>query len=93
MCDTFRPMFPTKAAMEFDDLAYPRSWEGEHFPVSLGHDPSSVTVNGASTGASSAKARASSKAAPARSASGNAKKAGKAKASSRRSGPLASTWE
>jgi homogentisate 1,2-dioxygenase len=93
MCDTFRPMFPTKAAMEFDDLAYPRSWEGEHFPVSLGHDPSSVTVNGASKGSSSAKARASSKAAPARSASGNAKKAGKAKASSRRSGPLASTWE
>jgi homogentisate 1,2-dioxygenase len=93
MCDTFRPMFPTKAAMEFDDLAYPRSWEGEHFPVSLGHDPSSVTVNGASNGSSSAKARASSKAAPARSASGKAKKAGKAKAPSRRSGPLASTWE
>jgi hypothetical protein len=35
MCDTFRPMFPTKAAMTFDDLAYPQSWEGEHFPVSL----------------------------------------------------------
>jgi len=35
MCDTFRPMFPTKAAMAFDDLAYPQSWEGEHFPVSL----------------------------------------------------------
>jgi hypothetical protein len=34
-------MFPTKAAMAFDDLAYPKSWEGEHFPVSLGqHDTS-----------------------------------------------------
>ena len=27
MCDTFRPLFPTKAALAIDDLAYPRSWE------------------------------------------------------------------
>ena len=32
MCDTFRPMFPTKAALGIDDLAYPKSWEEEHFP-------------------------------------------------------------
>jgi homogentisate 1,2-dioxygenase len=32
MCDTFRPLFPTKAALELDDMAYPRSWEEEHFP-------------------------------------------------------------
>jgi homogentisate 1,2-dioxygenase len=32
MCDTFRPLFPTKAALEFDDPKYPASWQGEHFP-------------------------------------------------------------
>jgi homogentisate 1,2-dioxygenase len=32
MCDTFRPLFPTKAALEWDDPNYPKSWEGEHFP-------------------------------------------------------------
>ncbi|MCU0688732.1 MAG: homogentisate 1,2-dioxygenase [Phycisphaerales bacterium] len=32
MCDTFRPLFPTKAAVELEDMKYPASWEGEHFP-------------------------------------------------------------
>jgi homogentisate 1,2-dioxygenase len=32
MCDTFRPLHPTKAALELDDPKYPASWEGEHFP-------------------------------------------------------------
>jgi homogentisate 1,2-dioxygenase len=32
MCDTFRPLFPTEAALEMDDPAYPASWQGEHFP-------------------------------------------------------------
>lgn len=32
MCDTFRPLFPTKAALAMDDKAYPASWQGEHFP-------------------------------------------------------------
>ncbi len=32
MCDTFRPLFPTKAALELDDANYPKSWQGEHFP-------------------------------------------------------------
>jgi len=32
MCDTFRPLFPTKAALEMDDQKYPASWQGEHFP-------------------------------------------------------------
>jgi len=27
MCDTFRPLYPTKAALAIDDEAYPRSWE------------------------------------------------------------------
>jgi len=32
MCDTFRPLYPTKAALEMDDPEYPASWQGEHFP-------------------------------------------------------------
>jgi hypothetical protein len=32
MCDTFRPLFPTKAALELDDPKYIESWQGEHFP-------------------------------------------------------------
>lgn len=32
MCDTFRPLFVTKAALELDDPHYPASWQGEHFP-------------------------------------------------------------
>ena len=32
MCDTFRPLFPTKAALDMDDSNYPKSWQGEHFP-------------------------------------------------------------
>ena len=40
MCDTFRPLHPTKAALELDDSAYPASWEGEHFPQTAGtHRP------------------------------------------------------
>ncbi len=30
MCDTFRPLFPTKAAMGLDDPGYPESWRGDH---------------------------------------------------------------
>ena len=30
MCDTFRPMFPTRAAIELDDPTYPDSWREEH---------------------------------------------------------------
>ncbi|MBL8745712.1 MAG: homogentisate 1,2-dioxygenase [Phycisphaerae bacterium] len=32
MCDTFRPLHPTKAALQYDDPKYPKSWQGEHFP-------------------------------------------------------------
>ncbi len=31
MCDTFRPLFPTKAALALDDSAYPESWRADHF--------------------------------------------------------------
>jgi len=30
MCDTFRPMFPTKAAIDMDDAQYPESWRADH---------------------------------------------------------------
>jgi homogentisate 1,2-dioxygenase len=43
MCDTFRPLFPTKAALELDDANYPRSWQGEHFP---GLASGKIHVNG-----------------------------------------------
>ena len=36
MCDTFRPLYPTKAALELDDQEYPESWKGEHFPKIAG---------------------------------------------------------
>jgi homogentisate 1,2-dioxygenase len=40
MCDTFRPLYPTKAALGLDDSAYPESWKGEHFPRTAGtHGP------------------------------------------------------
>ncbi len=42
MCDTFRPLLPTKEALDMDDPDYPKSWEGEHFPgveKSNGHLP------------------------------------------------------
>ena len=42
MCDTFRPLHPTKAAVELDDADYPASWSdaeemavrsaGQHHP-------------------------------------------------------------
>lgn len=36
MCDTFRPLFMTQAALDMDDPKYPASWEGEHFPATDG---------------------------------------------------------
>ncbi|MDQ7014512.1 MAG: homogentisate 1,2-dioxygenase [Planctomycetota bacterium] len=30
MCDTFRPLFPTRFALEIDDVAYPESWRSDH---------------------------------------------------------------
>jgi homogentisate 1,2-dioxygenase len=52
MCDTFRPLFPTKAALELDDQNYPKSWQGEHFPglasgkIHLNGENASATGNG-----------------------------------------------
>lgn len=44
MCDTFRPLHPTKAALELDDTKYPASWQGEHFP---GLSTGKMHLNGA----------------------------------------------
>lgn len=44
MCDTFRPLFPTKAALDMDDIKYPASWQGEHFP---GLSSGKLHLNGA----------------------------------------------
>ena len=43
MCDTFRPLYPTKAALQLDDSKYPASWQGEHFP---GLSSGSLHLNG-----------------------------------------------
>jgi Homogentisate 1,2-dioxygenase len=61
MCDTFRPLYPTKAALELDDPNYTKSWEGEHFPgikagristnaVGPMHNPDGSHVNGSASG-------------------------------------------
>jgi homogentisate 1,2-dioxygenase len=53
MCDTFRPLFPTKAALDLDDSKYPASWQGEHFP---GLASGKVHLNGATVPPASAAA-------------------------------------
>ncbi len=51
MCDTFRPLFPTKAALEMDDMAYPDSWKDDHFPsISGAHHPSGEAKSTSSNG-------------------------------------------
>ena len=53
MCDTFRPLHPTKAALDLDDSAYPASWEGEHFPQTAGtHAPDGTPKDAHGTTAS-----------------------------------------
>ncbi len=51
MCDTFRPLFPTKAAIEIDDANYPKSWQGEHFPGLASGKIHLSGVNGTANGA------------------------------------------
>ena len=53
MCDTFRPLLPTKAALELDDPKYPASWQGEHFP---GLSTGKMHLNGVTVPPSSAAA-------------------------------------
>jgi hypothetical protein len=65
MCDTFKPLFPTKAALKLDDENYPKSWQGEHFPgleANVWAPNTPGAPNGATNGASSSPAK--TKAAP-----------------------------
>ncbi|MFO0827804.1 MAG: homogentisate 1,2-dioxygenase [Phycisphaerales bacterium] len=39
MCDTFRPLLPTREALLLDDPHYPASWKSEHFPKLVGARP------------------------------------------------------
>jgi len=48
MCDTFAPLYPTKAALELDDLNYPRSWEH-------GWETSDAAANGQASAKTAAK--------------------------------------
>jgi hypothetical protein len=73
-------MFPTKAAMAFDDLAYPRSWEGEHFPVSLEQHQSDGAHRKASKAAKGAKGAKSTKST-------------KAAKPAKRGGTVGNTWD
>jgi homogentisate 1,2-dioxygenase len=91
MCDTFRPLYPTKAALDIDDLNYPRSWEEEHFPVSLG-----VSSNGHAHTNGHAKApakRGGKAAATARSAKPGKATKDAGRAASRKAPGAVNTWE
>lgn len=50
MCDTFRPLLPTKAALELDDPDYPASWQGEHFPGLRRAEPNASPAGDGKTG-------------------------------------------
>jgi len=83
MCDTFRPLFPTKAALGIDDPAYPASWADEHFPMSVGmhaNDGSARNGHARTNGHPSAKAatRGAEKATGHRPAKARSAKAGRA---------------
>ncbi|MHC4946745.1 MAG: homogentisate 1,2-dioxygenase [Planctomycetota bacterium] len=39
MCDTFRPLYPTKAALDLDDPAYPDSWRAHPTAPAGTHQP------------------------------------------------------
>jgi homogentisate 1,2-dioxygenase len=54
MCDTFAPLYPTTAALELDDLNYPRSWEH-------GWEPDAVESNGHANGHANGKSSKSAK--------------------------------
>ena len=56
MCDTFRPLFMTRAALDMDDPKYPASWEDEHFPTTAHeHHADGTHRNGTSRKAAGAK--------------------------------------
>ena len=50
MCDTFRPMYPTKEAIALDDAKYPESWKEGHYPLTKDrmHSETGFPLNGTS---------------------------------------------
>jgi homogentisate 1,2-dioxygenase len=63
MCDTFAPLYPTKAALAIDDLNYPKSWESGWTPAdreALATASTNGHVNGSARNSSAKKAAAHS---------------------------------
>jgi homogentisate 1,2-dioxygenase len=87
MVDTFRPLYPTQAALDLDDLAYPMSWEEDPQVAAArlladkarANGSSNGHANGAANGAAHGHAR-TSKPAKAPAVKGKAKAGAKAKA-------------
>jgi len=83
MCDTFRPLFPTRAALDLDDPAYPASWQGEHFPIAAGHHEidgshkNGVATNGHAKGAAKRRTKTATPAAKASAKGGRKTAAGR----------------
>ena len=50
MVDTFRPLYPTQAALDLDDLAYPMSWEEDPQVAAARLLADKARVNGSSNG-------------------------------------------
>ena len=82
MCDTFAPLYPTKAALDLDVLNYPRSWEH-------GWEPSE-----ASAATTSAKQPAASKKTAAKKAKSAGSKSANTKSANTKSADTksANTW-
>jgi homogentisate 1,2-dioxygenase len=45
MCDTFRPLFPTREGVELDDPGYPESWRADHHAPGQTRDGGAGPVN------------------------------------------------
>lgn len=57
MCDTFKPMFPTKAALQIDDHDYPASWIDAPAPGANANGSANGSASGAAGGRTPATAR------------------------------------
>ena len=104
MCDTFAPLYPTQAALELDDLHYPRSWEHGWDPTDAATSNGHANGNGApmkgtkgTKGSTSAKAGAkkSGRLVETKSAgtAGKPKKTSAARATGARGSKAANTWD
>jgi homogentisate 1,2-dioxygenase len=88
MVDTFRPLYPTQAALDLDDLAYPMSWEEDPQVAAARLLADKARANGSSNGHANGAAHGHARTAKpvkAPAAKGKAKAGAKAKA--------ANTWD